>query len=374
MARRPRPTLPLREHTEDTHLLLGMRLEDLHRRPGPALGQLGRQRPGRRHDRRRSPARLHRNCETRTGRACHGRPPLRGDPPASARRQAATHGARRAGCGRGARHPRRISRHEDRQRPRAHAADRRRRRRGLGPLARHAPRPAVAAAAGRGMRRTEGIAQHAFVKYRVVGREPGQSLRFRFRDMPGFDGEHAFQAAPGGPRRLGAAPHADRRREGTDIQLGWRSLHPAPALCVARGPARRRGRPPAAPRHGLLGAHLPPGSLAHRCRQVPYRQHLTRVNCSGRNSPLQTQPERLWEGRDGAPPTLFFGMTGSAFSLPASTCWRRERSRSRSSSGGQVRLRAAVAGDGRAGGGDARRAGQPEELPSRAHDRVGYRR
>ena len=95
------------------------------------------------------------------------------------------------------------------------------------------------------MRRTEDIAQHAFVKYRVVGREPGQSLRFRFRDMPGFEGEHAFEIQPAGAQRLGAAPHDDRGRQWAD-RARLAPVHPPPARRAAGGPAGRRRGPPAA--------------------------------------------------------------------------------------------------------------------------------
>src|SRR3954454_12620347 len=40
--------------------------------------------------------------------------------------------------------------------------------------------------------------RHGFVKYTVAGREPGARLRFRLRDMAGFEGEHAFDVLPAG--------------------------------------------------------------------------------------------------------------------------------------------------------------------------------
>jgi hypothetical protein len=40
--------------------------------------------------------------------------------------------------------------------------------------------------------------RHSFVRYTVVGVEPERRIRFRLRDMPGFEGEHAFELAPAG--------------------------------------------------------------------------------------------------------------------------------------------------------------------------------
>lgn len=118
------------------------------------------------------------------------------------------------------------------------------------------------------MRRTEAIAQHAFVKYHVVGREPGQSLRFRFRDMPGFDGEHAFEVLPAGDG-ASVLRHTLTADAKGPIELGWRlyirRLHDALLEDLLDG---AEGRPQR--RHGLrvrifrfTGASL---------RQVPYRR------------------------------------------------------------------------------------------------------
>ena len=251
-----------REHTEDTHLLLGMRLEDL--TDGPAeLGTVN------------DPvvatidslaARLTELQDT------NGPCLPRSTSPTGRSAGVCSAASRHPRCSTGRLRPRRAPSskelpHEDSQRPRAHAADRRRRGLGTRRLARHARRPAVAAALA-AMRRTEAIAQHAFVKYHVVGREPGQSLRFRFRDMPGFDGEHAFEVLPAGDG-ASVLRHTLTADAKGPIELGWRlyirRLHDALLEDLLDG---AEGRPQR--RHGLrvrifrfTGASL---------RQVPYRR------------------------------------------------------------------------------------------------------
>ena len=39
---------------------------------------------------------------------------------------------------------------------------------------------------------------HGPIRYEVVGYEPGRLARFRFTGMPGFEGEHGFEALPVG--------------------------------------------------------------------------------------------------------------------------------------------------------------------------------
>ena len=118
------------------------------------------------------------------------------------------------------------------------------------------------------MRRQDDIGQHAFVKYRVVGREAGRSLRFRFRDMPGFNGEHAFEIQPAGPG-ASVLRHTMTADATGPIELGWRlyirRLHDAlleDLLDAAEGRPQRR--------HGLLVrvARRTGASL----RRVPYRR------------------------------------------------------------------------------------------------------
>ena len=117
------------------------------------------------------------------------------------------------------------------------------------------------------MKREGDSAHHAFVRYRVVGREPGRSLRFRFRDMPGFAGEHAFEVIPAGDGAsvLRHTMIADAQGR---IELAWRlcirRLHDALLEDLLDG---AEGRPPRA--HGPLvrAARIIGASV----RRLPYR-------------------------------------------------------------------------------------------------------
>jgi hypothetical protein len=110
-------------------------------------------------------------------------------------------------------------------------------------------------------------ARHWFVRYRVVGREPGKSLRFRFRDMPGIDGEHAFEVLPAGDGAsvLRHTMTADARG-GAEIswRLFIRQMHDALLEDLLDG---AEGRPPRTHRPGVRVARFIGASI----RRLPYR-------------------------------------------------------------------------------------------------------
>ena len=128
-----------------------------------------------------------------------------------------------------------------------------RRRVGAGRLARHAAGPAVAEGPLAGDAAGASDARAARVRHATASSAASRArrLRFRFRDMPGFDGEHGFEVAARGRRRVGAAPHDRPRDARGPIELGpgalyIRRLHDALLEDLLD---RAEGRPPR--RHGL---------------------------------------------------------------------------------------------------------------------------
>jgi hypothetical protein len=117
------------------------------------------------------------------------------------------------------------------------------------------------------MRLEHGVAlgsrgRHGFVRYTVVGVEPERRIRFRVRDMPGLEGEHAFELAPAGDGAC-VLRHAVIADAHGPIALYWRAivgrLHDAiveDLLDRAEGrPARAHGPLVRAAR--MLGRGLP---------------------------------------------------------------------------------------------------------------------
>ena len=91
---------------------------------------------------------------------------------------------------------------------------------------------------------------HSFVRYTVAGAEPGRRVRFRFRDMPGMDGEHGFEVLPAGDGASVLRHVVDAEARGP-LEWYWRTdRRPAP---------RRAGRRPVRPRGGPARARARPG-------------------------------------------------------------------------------------------------------------------
>jgi hypothetical protein len=85
---------------------------------------------------------------------------------------------------------------------------------------------------------------HGPIRYEVVAYDPGRSVRFRFRGMPGIDGEHAFEVRPAGEGRSVVSHVFDAELVGR-ARLEWivalRRLHDA---CVEDALDRAEGAPP----------------------------------------------------------------------------------------------------------------------------------
>jgi hypothetical protein len=64
---------------------------------------------------------------------------------------------------------------------------------------------------------------HSFIRYAVVGAEPGRRVRFRFRDMPGVDGEHGFEVLPAGDGAAVLRHVLDLEARGP-FELYWRAM------------------------------------------------------------------------------------------------------------------------------------------------------
>jgi hypothetical protein len=118
------------------------------------------------------------------------------------------------------------------------------------------------------MSREADNARHAFVTYRVVGREPGASLRFRFQNMRGIDGEHAFEVLPAGAN-ASVLRHTMTAQAHGRTELAWRlfieRMHDALLEDLLDG---AEGRPPRS--HGSL-IRIARG-ISASIRLVPYRR------------------------------------------------------------------------------------------------------
>ena len=64
---------------------------------------------------------------------------------------------------------------------------------------------------------------HAFIRYAIVGTEPGRRVRFRFRDTPGVEGEHGFEVLPAGDGAAVLRHVLDIHARGP-FELYWRTV------------------------------------------------------------------------------------------------------------------------------------------------------
>ena len=64
---------------------------------------------------------------------------------------------------------------------------------------------------------------HSFIRYVIVGAEPGRRVRFRFRDMPGVEGEHGFEVLPAGDGAAVLRHVLDIQARGP-FELYWRAM------------------------------------------------------------------------------------------------------------------------------------------------------
>ena len=65
--------------------------------------------------------------------------------------------------------------------------------------------------------------RHSFIRYAVVGAEPGRRVRFRFRDTPGVEGEHGFEVLPAGDGAAVLRHVLDIQAQGP-FELYWRTV------------------------------------------------------------------------------------------------------------------------------------------------------
>ena len=104
---------------------------------------------------------------------------------------------------------------------------------------------------------------HGAIRYEVCGVEPGRRVRFRFRDMPGLDGEHGFEVLEAGDAAV--VRHVVDATARGPAEWCWRlflgRLHDA---CVEDVLDRAEGRAPRAHDPLVRAARLAFGRLASR--------------------------------------------------------------------------------------------------------------